>query len=317
MASNNPHDGLFKAFLTKPEVAKDFLEIHLPAHIQALCDLTTLQLKSSSFLEDDLKPYYSDVMYSVETRYGAGYVYTIVEHQSSPDFSISFRMMRYAIAAMQQHLDEGNKTLPLVVPLLFYHGMTSPHPYSMNWLELFAEPEIAQTLYSTPFPLIDITVIPDDEIMGHKSVAALELVQKHARTRDMLEFVKQLGVLIVSTELDDSQVERLVKYVVQVGESKNAPVLLEGLAQSAPKHGETIMTIAEQLRLEGERRGLQQGLQQGEARGLQRGRQEGLEQGRLEERKEIARKMLQAGHAIDLICDLTELSRDTVIKLSN
>ncbi|HIF5960632.1 TPA: Rpn family recombination-promoting nuclease/putative transposase [Vibrio parahaemolyticus] len=301
MTSNNPHDGLFKAFLTKPEVAKDFLDIHLPEHIRSRCDLTTLQLKSSSFLEEDLKPYYSDVLYAVDTHYGTGYVYTIVEHQSSPDFSISFRMMRYSIAAMQQHLDEGNKSLPLVVPLLFYHGLTSPHPYSMNWLELFAEPELAKALYSLPFPLVDITVISDDAIMGHRSVAALELVQKHARTRDMLEFVKELGVLFVSTGLDDSQVDRLVRYVLQVGESKNVPVLLEGLAQSAPEHGGTIMTIAEQLRLEGR----------------QEGRLEGRKEGRLEERKDIARKMLLAGHAIELICDLTELSRETVAKLSN
>ena len=80
MATNNPHDGLFKSFLTLPEVAKDFLEIHLPPDIQALCDLSTLQLKSTSFLEEDLRPYYSDVLYSLETRYGTGYVYTVIEH---------------------------------------------------------------------------------------------------------------------------------------------------------------------------------------------------------------------------------------------
>lgn len=32
---------------------------------------------------------------------------------------MAFRMMRYAIAAMQKHLDAGHKTLPLVVPILF------------------------------------------------------------------------------------------------------------------------------------------------------------------------------------------------------
>ncbi len=32
---------------------------------------------------------------------------------------MAFRLMRYAIAAMQRHLDAGHKTLPLVVPMLF------------------------------------------------------------------------------------------------------------------------------------------------------------------------------------------------------
>lgn len=44
--------------------------------------------------------------------------------------------MRYAIAAMQHHLDAGHKTLPLVVPILFYHGMESPWPFSLNWHHL-------------------------------------------------------------------------------------------------------------------------------------------------------------------------------------
>lgn len=40
--------------------------------------------------------------------------------------------MRYSIAAMQLHLDAGNEQLPLVVPLLFYHGQETPYPYSMR-----------------------------------------------------------------------------------------------------------------------------------------------------------------------------------------
>ncbi|NYY79075.1 hypothetical protein DMI66_12890 [Escherichia coli] len=48
--------------------------------------------------------------------------------------------MRYAIAAMQNHLDAGYKTLPMVVPLLFYHGIESSYPYSLCWLDCFAAP---------------------------------------------------------------------------------------------------------------------------------------------------------------------------------
>jgi predicted transposase/invertase (TIGR01784 family) len=64
-------------------------------------------------------------------------VYVVIEHQSSPDNHMAFRLMRYAIAAMQRHLDAGHKTLPLVVPMLFYHGATSPYPFpSTGWMNL-------------------------------------------------------------------------------------------------------------------------------------------------------------------------------------
>ncbi|VUS82431.1 hypothetical protein SB6421_03740 [Klebsiella huaxiensis] len=36
---------------------------------------------------------------------------------------------------------------------------------------------------SSPFPLVDITVVPDDEIVQHRRIALLELMQKHIRQR--------------------------------------------------------------------------------------------------------------------------------------
>ncbi|MFA1563283.1 Rpn family recombination-promoting nuclease/putative transposase, partial [Aliivibrio fischeri] len=35
--TSTPHDGLFKAFLTKVDIAKDMLDIHLPVHLKEVC----------------------------------------------------------------------------------------------------------------------------------------------------------------------------------------------------------------------------------------------------------------------------------------
>jgi predicted transposase YdaD len=62
--------------------------------------------------------------------------------------------------------------------------VTSPYPFSLNWLDEFADPQMAKMLYGCQFPLIDVTVMPDDEIVQHRRVALLELMQKHiARQR--------------------------------------------------------------------------------------------------------------------------------------
>ncbi|VUS46222.1 hypothetical protein SB6408_03892 [Klebsiella spallanzanii] len=40
-----------------------------------------------------------------------------------------------ALAAKERYLSSRLvKTLPLVVPILFYHGAVSPWPYSLSWL---------------------------------------------------------------------------------------------------------------------------------------------------------------------------------------
>jgi len=173
------------------------MEIHLPAELRDICDLSTLKLESGSFVEDDLRQYFSDVLYSLKTTAGDGYIHVLVEHQSTPDKHMAFRLIRYAVAAMQRHLEAGHKKLPLVIPVLFYTGKRSPYPYSTRWLDEFDNPALAGKLYGAAFPLVDVTVIPDDEIMGHRSMAALTLLQKHIHQRDIAALTDRLATLLI------------------------------------------------------------------------------------------------------------------------
>jgi predicted transposase/invertase (TIGR01784 family) len=90
-AAPTAHDALFKQFLTHKETARDFLTLHLPASLRQLCDLATLKLESGSFVDEALRATHSDVLYSVKTRQGEGYIYVLIEHQSSPDRFMAFR----------------------------------------------------------------------------------------------------------------------------------------------------------------------------------------------------------------------------------
>ncbi len=58
----SPHDATFRQFLTQPDIARDFMDIHLPAELRAICDLSTLKLESGSFFEDDLRHYFNAVV---------------------------------------------------------------------------------------------------------------------------------------------------------------------------------------------------------------------------------------------------------------
>lgn len=263
-ATSTPHDAVFKTFLHHPETARDFLEIHLPPCLRTLCNLNTLKLESESFIEADLRSRYSDVLWSLRTRDGDGYVYVVIEHQSSADPHMAFRLLRYAMAAMQRHLDAGHKELPLVIPMLFYHGSRSPYPYSLCWQDAFADPEAARQLYASAFPLVDITVVPDDEIMSHRRMAVLELLQKHIRQRDLMGLVEQLTTLLLTGRANDTQLQAMFNYILQSGDESRFNEFMQEMAHRIPQHKETLMTIAERLRLDGLQEGLQQGLLQGQ-----------------------------------------------------
>ncbi|WP_189338775.1 Rpn family recombination-promoting nuclease/putative transposase, partial [Vibrio sp. L85] len=94
---------------------------------------------------------------------------------------------------------------------------------------------------------VDVTVIPDDEIIRHKRVALLELVQKHVRQRDLLDFTDTLVTLLLERLITTNQLESLVEYLLRVGETSNLEGLMRTLAQQVPEHEERFMTVAEQL----------------------------------------------------------------------
>lgn len=304
-STSTPHDALFKTFLKYPETARDFIEIHLPSRLRTLCDLTTLELKPASFIEENLRAYYSDVLWSMKTSEGDGYIYVVIEHQSSPDTHMAFRLMRYAIAAMQSHLDAGHDTLLLVVPMLFYHGIDTPYPFSLCWLDEFDNPALAHQLYLSAFPLVDITVVPDDDIMQHRRVALLELMQKHIRRRDLMGLADKVASLLTTGTTNDSQLKALFNYLlIQHGHKPRFSRFMRKLAQQVPGYKESTMNIVEKIRRAGQRKGLREG--------MQRGLEKGLAEGRREEALRIAGSMLEDGLPRELIVRITGLSEDDV-----
>ena len=301
-----PHDATFRQFLKIPDIARDFMEIHLPTELRAICDLSTLKRENGSFVEENLRQYFSDVLYSLKTIDGdKGYVQVLIEHQSSPDKHMAFRMIRYAVAAMQSHLDAGHKKLPLVIPILFYTGKRTPYPYSTNWLQAFTDPERAKNLYSSDFPLVDITVIPDEEIMEHRSMAALTLLQKHIHQRNLTVLMDKLVALLLTDYLVSPQVSALMNYIIQVGDAADAEIFVRELALRVPQHEDTLMTIAQQL----EQKGIQKGIEQGIEQGIQLGEQQ--------EKRTVAHTMLQHGIDYDVVMKITGLSVEELVALNS
>ncbi|WP_312885056.1 Rpn family recombination-promoting nuclease/putative transposase [Candidatus Sodalis endolongispinus] len=269
-------------------------------------------MATASFVEDDLRSQISDMLYSVQNAGGEGYIYCLIEHQSRPEKLMPQRLLRYSIAAIQQHLEQGHDRLPVMIPLLFYHGRTSPYPYTTRWLDCFADPQLAESVYMQAFTLVDITAMADDEILTQRRVALLELVQKHIRTRDVLEMVNDIARLAKRWPPSAAQFRSLVWYIVMQGESAAAEEFLQAMAEKTGDYQEEIMTIAQQL----EEKGMQKGIQAWMQKGIQLGEKQGREKGRHEAKIETARRCLANGverAMVKLLTDLTDEELDELI----
>ncbi|SSF86468.1 transposase [Klebsiella quasipneumoniae] len=136
--------------------------------------------------------------------------------------------------------------------------------------------------------------MPDDEIVQHRRVALLELMQKHIRQRDLSDITESLAAVVMLGYTSPRQLRMLFHYMLQYGNTAEPGVFLRRLARRLPQYEETLMSIAQKLKQEGR----------------QEGRLEGLQEGSRREALRIAGSMLQNGLDKETVQKITGLSAD-------
>ena len=289
------HDALTKSFLSDLSVAREFLELHLSAEIKDACDLSALQIEPTSYVDDDLKMHCSDITYKLELKNKTNflYIYTLIEHQNKSDELMPFRVLKYQVAIIQNHLKKhrvkGKKELklPLVASLVFYNGIKSPYPYKTDIADIFEDRDLFNKIQLGKFKLIDLTIVDNDEILKHGKVAVLEMLAKHIYVRDFKAVINYLISALVAgynNHLSDSLFGVAFTYLSTVREPKELLELSDEIIKNIPNYKEMVMTYADSL--------------------IQKGRQEG----RQEAEMEIAKKLLNSGIDISAIKCATHLS---------
>lgn len=304
--------------MTDVTSAKSFVKLYLDPVLLKRCNLDSLVIDTGSYVDNDLRERFSDVLYKLDFKDNSSciYVYIMVEHQSSAQKLMPLRILRYQLEIIQKHVDkykiEGD--LPLVVPLVFYNGVDSPYPHATDINILFAGGDLINKVGLGKFSLVDLTIKPESEILQHKQLALLEMCLKHIYVRD---FNKVVGHVFNAFkvahehELSKKLFDSTLSYLMKAKEYEELQPLFTELTENFEDYKEDIMSYAESLKLEGKLEGIQQGKLEGIQQGMQRGMQQGMQQGKLE----MVQEMLKAGVELPLIEKVSHLSKKEIEKI--
>ena len=127
----SPHDAVFRRILGEPANAASQLRAVLPDALVDRLDLDRLTRVSGSFVDATLRWRHSDLLFTVPLAGREALVYVLVEHQSSDDPLMPFRMLRYVVRVWDRYLSDHPEAtrLPAVIPLVVHHNRrpwTSP-----------------------------------------------------------------------------------------------------------------------------------------------------------------------------------------------
>ncbi|MCF6808351.1 Rpn family recombination-promoting nuclease/putative transposase [Thiotrichales bacterium 19S9-12] len=304
--TTTPHDALFKANLSDKKKVEISLKTHLPKSLIQHFDFSTLEPMPTEFIKQNLGKVVTDVLYSVKVKEKDAYIYQLFEHQSTPDCLMPFRMLTYEVQIMQMHLDKGHDKLPIVVPILYYHGKDTPYPYSACIYDIFENVVLAKQYAFKKFELIDLTIMNEKQLEKLNPELLFEYLLKYSRDNLIDHLVQWLSDHPNQSAYFLSASKKLLNQVLLYIESrknvnqKSIQQLIKIIGKNTD--GE-FMTYLEKLEAKAIKRGLQQGIEQG------------IEQGVAQKAEETARSMLADNISVTAVVRHTGLKKSIVLAL--
>lgn len=282
MKIQNPHDKFFKETFGNVEVAKDFLNNYLPKNIMNIIDINTLDPQKDSFINEELKEVFSDMLFRVNINKREGYVYLLFEHKSYMSKNISFQLLKYMIEIWETKIKkEKTDNLPMIIPLVIYHGKdswnikTTLGEMITGYKEL--NKDIQKYIPNYEYMIYDISRYTDSEIKGEAQLRILLTIFRDIFIKDNKGLQESILRAAESLrELEDRETgigyfETFIRYILNAGQKltkADVEEIIEKIEANYPEGSEVIMTLAERLREEGIAKGIEKVVQRAIIKGL-------------------------------------------------
>lgn len=291
MKLKNSHDKFFKETFSNVAVTKDFFTNYLPETVMKHIDMFTLEPQKDSFINNELEETFSDLLFKANIAGREGYLYLLFEHKSYPDKGIAFQVLRYMVEIWEAKMDKEMGRLPIVIPLVIYHGKPDWRIPSSLGMMLSGYEELSDDLkvYVPNFDylLYDVSTYTDEEIKGIAQTKISLTLMRDIFTTDTTKLLQSFYRSVhYLNELEDRQTgieyfETMIRYLLGSAKQltkRDMENMMREVEKAFPEGSDLTMTLADILREEGLQQGVQQGLQQGLQQGFQQGKTEAMSQ---------------------------------------
>lgn len=290
-----PHDKFFKRSMNRKEIAEGFLKEYLPPGLLAQIDLETLELEKDSFVDEELEEHFSDMVYKAKLGEKESYLCFLLEHKSYPYSNITLQLLRYMLKIWNLKDEQDTEQLPLIVPMLIYHGKNEWNiGLKLSDIVEAVPKEAEDYLPDFKYILFDLSDYSKENIKGAGQMRVFVDVLS-AVFRDDFE-VNLYDAIKVLKELEEQDkaldyFQTIVRYIIEADVVDADLKAVEKIATQVSKEkGAEVMSIAEELRAEGKK------------------------EGKKEERRKLAKKFLDVLD-VETIAEKTGLDVEEVNKL--
>ena len=301
-------DRAFRNFLSDKVLFFQFLRRFLRFGTLEGVGLEDIELENVSFISQELVARESDVLYRIRRGGKETYIYILVEHQSSVDHLMPFRLLAYMVRIWERCVEEaGSKSrrksylLPPVIPVVFYDGMQKWTVASTFVEKVENGDAFAGFVPNFSYHLMVLGKRTSEELLAFRdALGGLLYLANPSKEEDLSMTVRRLLEYRKLLPLEEREIlsRHFAGYLTIL--AKREGVDLSGMAEeiASEEEAEKMVTYVQReirkIRKEGRLEGREEGRMEGRMEGRQEGRQEGRMEGRQEAMQESARKTLES-----------------------
>ena len=239
---NQKHDKMFKEMLSDKKSTVDFINSFL--HLNLVED--DIEKYEKEFRTSEFSNVEADVVYKIKNKN----VFILIEHQSSVDYKMSYRIMRYKYAIIESAIDkkrlkEKSYRIPMVIPVVLYTGKRKWKRLLINDIEEKVEGYAENWLGYT---LIDVNEFSKEELLADNLIITKAmLIEKSKNKEELYRNIEEvINIQKEKKAFDNLQLEKLIKYELSETEDKN--IMNEFIEKIRDIEGsEEIMTNASRI----------------------------------------------------------------------
>jgi predicted transposase/invertase (TIGR01784 family) len=277
------HDGFFRHTFDQT-VAESFIKEYLPPEITKNFDFSTLKKSGDTYVDKKIARCYSDKLYQVQYNSEPAYLYFLFEHKSfEPDFP-ALQLLKNMAHIWETHLQYNKKAkkLPVIIPLLIYHGEKS-WGIDTSFISFFDIPEtLRKYVPAFHFELYDISHMPEEDIRGVVELRIMLMALRYIFHPDILKELKKIFQLFRELEGKTKFNEFLELLLIYIGSNVSnvkAEQLRESVAEALKEGGVIMGTVFQELFDKGREEGIEIGVKEGEEIGIKKGKEIGVKEG--------------------------------------
>ena len=214
---NQKHDKMFKEMLSDKKSTVDFINSFL--HLNLVED--DIEKYEKEFRTSEFSNVEADVVYKIKNKN----VFILIEHQSSVDYKMSYRIMRYKYAIIESAIDkkrlkEKSYRITMVIPIVLYTGKRKWKKLLINDIEEKVEGYAENWLEYT---LIDVNEFSNEQLLADNLIITKAmLIEKSKNKEELYKNIEEvINIQKEKKAFDNLQLEKLITYELSETEDKN------------------------------------------------------------------------------------------------